>query len=315
MDIERFLKYEMNNMPPILLAWAGTENIKNSIRSKLMDDYAFLYDDEAAGEYMSNINYENTHIEDYYAHFIELDYNHALISSINFRKERGNFFPFIQIIHKNFDFFSIGKHELEKIISWYEVFNPEFIRFYEHDFKESMTIQDYIITGESIVAAGHINTIRQQLQPQRFSEISLEIVHDMGFYEEYSREYDDFLKENMYLKNFLNKESYETMKRLVEINFVYKIIIKGETAGIFAVDKTIEKYFSSFMVVEEVLYKKYRGRGYAPAAQRKIIDTIIAGSSEMIQGTIHPQNLASLKTALKNNRVLIGTNYLLLLKN
>jgi len=305
----------MNNIPPILLAWVGSENIKNSIRTKLMDDYAYLYDDEAAGEYMSNIKYENTHIEDYYAHFIDLDYNRAVISSIYFRKERGNFFPFIQIFHKNFDFSSIRKNELEKIISWYGAFNPEFIRFYEHDLRESMTIHDYKITGESIVAAGHIATIKHHTKPDDYGDISLEIVHNMDFYENYSREYDDFLKENGHMRNFLNKESYETMKRLVEINFVYKIIIDGETAGIFAVDKTIEKYFNSFLVVEEVIYKKFRGRGFAPAAQRKIIDIIIAGSQEMIFGTIHPQNLASLKTALKNDRVLLGTNYLLLLKN
>jgi hypothetical protein len=315
MDIDRFLKYEMNNIPLVLLAWVGDENVKNSIRTKLMDDYAYLYDDEAAGEYMSNIKFENTHIEDYYTHFIELENNRAVISSIYFRKERGNLFPFIQIVHKNFDFSTIRKNELDKIINWYNAFNPEFIRFYEHDLRESMTIHDYKITGESIVAAGHIATIKHHIRPDNYGDISLENVRDMDFYENYSREYEDILRENRHLRNFLNKESYETMKRLVEINFVYKIIIDGETAGIFAVDKTIEKYFNSFLVVEEILYKKFRGRGYAPAAQRKIIDTIIAGSSEMIQGTIHPQNLASLKTALKNNRVLIGTNYLLLLKN
>lgn len=315
MNIDKFLKYDLNNIPSILLNWVGSENVENSIKAKLMVDYAALYDESAAQKFMNKFHITGTDIEDYYTHLIDLGGDKAVISTINFRNIEGKYIPFIHILHKNFDFFTINEKDLDTIINRYKIFKPEFIGFYKHDLRENTIIQGYSVTGDSIVVAGHIDTIKQLPKPEKYYEISIEIIKNMDFYETYSIEYDDFLKGNLPVHNMVNKESAETMDALIKKNFVYKIIIDNEYAGIFAVNKTKEKYFNSYLIAEEILFKKFRGRGFAPAVQRKVIDNLNAGREELIFGTIHPQNSASLKTALKNERVFLGTNYLLLLKS
>ncbi len=308
--IESFMKYESKNIPKKLLEWISKEEIEKNIKKKLDEYFKTLEENTGAQDFMDKINHPGTVLEDYKYHLLSLDGNKKLISSIRFRPENDLLRPFIEIYTKNFDMADLSGEEVKTIIQKYKIFSPEFIRFYENEKadKNSNFEIDYIIY------AGHINSLKKMHKPSKYDDVEIKKIDTMDFYENYSNEFDMFNNEKPEQDWFVYKESRETLHDLLTDKNLYYLKIEDKFAGVVGIRKVREKYFEGYMVIEEILYKDFRGQGYGKAVQRKMIDQIRANDNEFIFGFIHPKNKASFKTAGGNGRFETVFSYLLKIK-
>ncbi len=87
---------------------------------------------------------------------------------------------------------------------------------------------------------------------------------------------------------------------------MFKVLVDGEWAGVFAGLPTCEHGLRGYLVVEEVLDTPYRGHGLGPALQRHFIDQLPVGKGDLVFGTIDATNRPSIRTAIKVGRADVG---------
>ena len=199
------------------------------------------------------------------------------------------------------------------VINRYKMFSPHYLRFFDYAEFAETSLNGWNVKLDSIEIIGHINSMKSLPRPQRYDEVEISILGSMDFYKQYSDEYDEFRNLSPENRSFVNKEKYSTLERLMTGGGLYGIYIGGEIAGIMGVEKGNSKPFGHLVVVEKVLFKKFRNLGYGAAFQKKVIDMLETTTGELLFGTVHPGNKASLITALAVGREVTGYNYLIML--
>ena len=77
-------------------------------------------------------------------------------------------------------------------------------------------------------------------------------------------------------------------------------------AGIIAANNGSNNFLSGFYIEEEFLLEQFRGKHLASAVQRHLIENLPSDNNAMLSGTIHYENIPSLKTAMSVGRKPIG---------
>ena len=87
---------------------------------------------------------------------------------------------------------------------------------------------------------------------------------------------------------------------------LFEVLIEGESAGVIGGFADRSYGLKGYLVADEILDDEHRGRGFAPAMQRRFIDALRASEDDLVFGTIAVQNAASIRTALRVGRVDVG---------
>lgn len=303
---KEFIKYEINNVPADLRKHLTYDTLYGNLESYLNSYSKYLSDRETAKSFMEKVGHRNKNIDDYMLHLIETGKDKYVISGVRFKMNEGLLIPYVEIYFKNFDM--VNNKDLEEIKKAihekYKIFDAAEMCFFERNYE---FINDY--ECETMVVTGHINTIKTMNKPERYDEVSLTAVNDIDFYEKYVSEYESLKKENSIYENQVTAESKSSLNHAMKKGFICKAIINGQFAGVTAVARTKLFYCSGFYVIEEILFKEFRGRNFGAALQRKLIDKIENDEHEFIFGTIVPGNTASVKTAEKCGRTVSGKYY------
>lgn len=311
MFLEEFLKYELKNIPLEIKKHLPEDKARINITSQYDSFYCYSEDNQSAERYMNAAKHKNRNIDDYKIHLSEAYGKNLVMSSIFLNKMGHGKIPFIEIHKKNFDVFDNPEFEdIKKYLSnKYRAFEPEKICFFEVMDHEKERDQEFEI--ETILVAGHINTIQKSERPEKYDDILLQRVFDYEFYDKYVSEYELLKKDNEIYEHKVRAESMNSLKESMDSGYIYKIIIDGAFAGIFALAKTFFNFYSGYYIKEEVLFSEFRGNNFGAAAQRKLIDSLEAKDYEFIFGTIVSENHASLKTAYRCGRHDSGKFYII----
>lgn len=299
----KFLNYELNKIPELVINIAGEDSIKSNLKLRIDRISGLINNTEKAKGFMGMINHPNKNINDYNVHLIDLNERRTIVSSISFREKDNKFTPYVNILMKDFDMINSGElqENFNLIYDRYKIFEPVFLRFFEintNDVIDEFTIDDNFV-------AGHIKSIQDSPKPERYEEVNLDKITDLTFYEKYAEEYEAVLSENPMFENE-RIESREDIEYYISNGTIYKVIINEKYAGVYILNKTKMNYLNGYYVIEQFLFKEFRNRNFAAALQRKTIDNIEAEENEFIFGTIHPDNKASLRTAVKCGRFIAG---------
>ena len=311
MYIEDFLKYELSKIPSEIKNHLTEDIAVKNIKDQFESFYTYTTDNDSAERYMKNANHKNKNIDDYKIHLSDAGNHNYVMSGIFLNKAGYKNIPIVEINGKNFDVFDNSEIEPIKkfLYNKYKAFYPKKICFFEIADSEKESKQEN--ECETILVTGHINTIKKKDKPDVYDNVSLERVYDYEFYDKYVSEYEQLKEENEIYKDKVRAESMNSLKDAMANGFLYKIIIDGKLAGIFAISKTFFNYCSGYYIKEEILFREFRGKNFAAAAQRKMIDSLEASENDFIFGTIVPENHASLKTAYKCGRENAGKYYLI----
>lgn len=312
--ISKICEFEINNLPPVMLDWFSKAEIEENILKFLNKFFERFFGGPEDQDFETNKKFPEALAEDFKAHIIELADNKFAVTLFEYEDDYQNDKRTVSVLFKNFNMIDICRNELELILSRYKVFNPAELNYSEY---ESGEINNMIYKAEPkyITISGSINLIKQLPVNENYDIIKIEQIESMDFYTEYSDEYDLFFERNESMRNKVDKESYESLEYIFNYGMLFKAIIDGEFAGVFAVIKTKNMFFKCFFIREELVFEKFRGNGYGGIFQRRVIESLPAEEFKIISGNIHSQNKASLRTAGKCGRSATTTEFSINLKN
>jgi GNAT superfamily N-acetyltransferase len=87
---------------------------------------------------------------------------------------------------------------------------------------------------------------------------------------------------------------------------LFELLVGGAPAGVVAATRDDAHGMSGFSVEELCLDPSWRGRGIAARAVRQLVGQLPARRGAVLWGSIHPENLPSLRAALSLGREIVG---------
>ena len=87
---------------------------------------------------------------------------------------------------------------------------------------------------------------------------------------------------------------------------LFEVLVDGTPAGVVAATREDAHAMSGFCVQELCLDPAWRGRGLAAQAMHGLVARLPARAGDVLWGSIHPENLASLRQALSLGREIVG---------
>jgi RimJ/RimL family protein N-acetyltransferase len=209
--------------------------------------------------------------------------------------------PFVEILLCNMPLTGATLDRIVSLVrSEYAVFAPRRIRYFSPQDKPIIADarEDFAFFVENT------STIHASEIPARFDEVTLRPAASLDFYPDLIRIYEG-LKDDSHHE--LKPESRESLKTSLKQGLLYEAFVEDRWAGMISAHRLTERFYNGVFIVEEVLDKQFRGKGYAPAMQRKFIDQLEKDS--LVFGEILYWNHRSRKTAMRVGRKKCGTTF------
>lgn len=154
---------------------------------------------------------------------------------------------------------------------------------------------------------GDIAHIQRQPRPEGYDRVALEPATADQLLAEYAVLYRDFHDDAPHLRTIVPKESRETIAACEHPSLLARVRIDGSPEGLIAARPDAVASLPCWLVIEEVLSRRTRGRGFAAALQRHLIDSLDPRRAPYLVGMIAAVNEPSLRTAARNHRQPVGT--------
>lgn len=131
----------------------------------------------------------------------------------------------------------------------------------------------------------------------------------LAFYDEYLQWYEDFWKQRPELQPHVRVEPYEDMKKYHDAGGVRMLMLHDEPCGIMAAKRSIEHGLIGWRICEKVIAPRFWGRGLSVAANVMLARSLPSEAHFAMWGTIAPGNQASLRSAQRVGRRIVGSTY------
>ncbi len=101
-------------------------------------------------------------------------------------------------------------------------------------------------------------------------------------------------------------EDKESLAACAEEGLLFEVLVDGEPAGVVGAIREAGHGMRGFCVQELCLDQTFRGRGLATRAVRRLLEELPAQPGDVLWGTIHPDNLPSLRQARSLGREIVA---------
>ena len=291
-----FIENRFNTLFPYLNEYGDEATIKKGIEEDF-DSLLELTDMKICQKRCDYFKLKGVKPEDFKERVIDLGNGKEFLAGIRFRAlvvEK----PFVAVWLNFPELNSELLKELSVAVKEeFKMFNPLWIAFQLQlsSKLDNCELGDYTILG----------SIKSLVKDIDSSDVTLELAHDLDFYEKYSSEYDLFHKENPILAKEVKKESLEDLQESVDSSLLFKVKVSGEFAGIIA--GRVEDYngIKGICILEKLIFSKFRSQGYGRISQQMFINLLAERDLGILWGTIFHQNHGSLKTAMNTGRKIV----------
>lgn len=308
--VSEFIEYDLLSIPPTISQWLPVEQIHANLNIELAKNQHSMRDDIFAYGFKKLCPVEGTSADHYKFRILELKHNLKALTSIRF-KCLDVTQPYVEILHKNFLIKSVDqiKQLASEIHQHYKIFAPKWIRLFDSSGILEQAVDDKTVICDLRLFAGLIEKLKLRPFPKTQEKVALEPARDMEIYSLYQELYGELYKENPALRSMLCKESPHTFQKIRDAGTLFNILIEGKWAGIIGLSEEYEKFLYGYRMVDQIISKPYRGKGFAVAVQRRLIEVIESKKNEVLFGQISPSNISSARTALRVGREDIGGWY------
>src|SRR5205085_3752963 len=93
-------------------------------------------------------------------------------------------------------------------------------------------------------------------------------------------------------------EDEDSLAECAEQRLLFEVLVDGEPAGVVASLRSDAHAMSGFSVQELCLDAHHRGQRLAAGVLQRLIDALPARPEDVLWGTIHPDNTASLRNSM-----------------
>jgi L-amino acid N-acyltransferase YncA len=101
-------------------------------------------------------------------------------------------------------------------------------------------------------------------------------------------------------------EDEDSLAECAEQGLLFEVLVGAESAGVVASIRYDAHAMSGFSVQELCLDAHHRGKRLAAGVLQRLIDALPAQTGDVLWGTIHPDNTASLRNSMTVGREIVG---------
>jgi len=207
---------------------------------------------------------------------------------------------FVSILYKDFPLEKVKdiRYLSEFLAEAYQIFQPKDIAWFSTKIDHDLIKNNDSIRGDMLYVSAYLAYLKQQPKPKNFDKISLKLATSTDWYGQYIRTYEQLYKEIPNFEDMAHFEPESAFIPMMKANLLYEVFVENKLAGTIGVERREERFYKGYVVYEEVLFDSFRGKGFASAMQRHLIEHLEDAGDDILFGTIHYKNQASLKTAL-----------------
>jgi len=306
---EQILEIEWANTPKIVKEWLPEAIIKNLLKTSVNDSFGRYENDSYGDRFFDYCYVDGAEPTDYKNQIIELSPKHHIMCGIRFFNldlKRA----YVNIEHTNFEQWNMDLFNSAAIAikEKYQVFKPFAYRILSAlEYSKKYPILNF--TKDLSYYVGLKGNILSLQKPIKYDQVELVRPQNLDFYSLYQGIVEFYINDNPGAEDYVFALSKKDMERLHKEQTLFYAYIDEQWAGVTAVERATEKYLEGYLIVEECLIKKFRGKNFAPAMQHKLIELMPGDEYTLIFGEIHENNIPSRKTAARNGRIRSGTHY------
>jgi hypothetical protein len=300
----RFEKYAYDRTPLAVRDWVPAKDSLKVIQSALQRSLDRTTDFNLASEFRKVCPTPNTTAQDYLPKIISVLSLGSVIAGIRFREgDLRN--AFVEIEWRDFDIL-----DTEIVSSLRSVIHEEFHKFSPRSFRYLQTLTeetqppkvesavvDYVVFGAPV------SILRRATLPANYDVVRVEKCGSIDFYKLYLDEYACFHREFPLLQSTVPPECVDSLEQSLSEGLLYKIVIYGQFAGIVSAQQDEDFCLRGFRMKEIIMFKEFRGQGYAAAALRRFIEVLQPAEWDMLYGPIDAANSRAQRNALRVGRL------------
>ncbi len=307
---ERFLAtwlpIEVTSCPSFFRKKLGNKEVERRLTNTILQNWAYYSDPKKSKAAFDYCGVEGAVVEDYCYRCLTCELG-EMVTSIRFIG--GDLSkPAVFIMHKDFDLSS--PEEIRKVGRFlkeaYQLFQPKRIRWYSAMEEKELLEKNSFIEGDLCYFAELVSYLQTLPEPQNYDAVTLVPATSIDWYDQYVASFEELYAARPFFREMARAESREVLEEMRAANLLWEINIGGEWAGIIGVCREEHWLLSGFVVYEEFLMAPFRGKRFAPAIQRQMIDLLDGEGLDMLYGTIHYLNLPSARTAMRVGRKAVG---------
>lgn len=302
--IGRCLARAWRSTPERVKGWLPEDDLRAALAAPVVEAVDRVRDRWTPPQVRDSVPVPGTAPEDYGYGAVAVGDEGTFIGGIRFRS--GDFSArFVEVYAR--DFFIENRSTLAAIRDAareaFKVFSPAAVRVHLGvGGEEERVVSGFGVATEYFTVAGPVCALQRLVPPPGVERVRLEAPRSSSFYKRYLQAYRDVHADRPELEGLVDPEPLEDLERYIEEGFFYEAYVDGRWAGVICAEKSRLYGAHDFEVVEEILAARFRGRGLAPALQRRLIDALPADRNAILYGTIDAPNAPSLATARRVGR-------------
>jgi len=295
-----FLQHDYHVLPSVVKEWFPTSYLKENLQREFARHLRSMRDDIFAHGFSKMCPVAGAHPDEYKFRVIEMDKKCKVMTSIRFKCMDVSQ-PFVDVVHANFSVESVGQmlEFAHQILAQYHSFSPRWVQFFTTENRLKHAVDGNTLKCEARLLAAPVSILKKAEKPIFYEELSLEPADDLQIYSKYLEVYAELYRENLSLKEILCKESRHHFEKLRDSGLLYNILVKGKWAGFLGVSKKYEHFLYGYRILDVVLSKTFRRKGYASAIQRRLIELLDTDHFATLYGHISPENTMAIATAMR----------------
>lgn len=216
--------------------------------------------------------------------------------------------PFVLVVHKDFEINTPSDiWQLNAFLTnEYALFKPKHIQWFSKKTESELIEKNDFLSGDMVYISELLDVLQEKEKPANYDKIRLKLAKNTKWFDKYEAVYKTMFKNNPAFIEMAQITAKATFNEMIKDKLLYEIFVEKEWAGVIGVKAESDSFFSGYCVYEELLIDEFRGKKLAAAVQRNLVEKLPNDANKMLYGTIHYDNIPSLKTAERVGRSACG---------
>jgi L-amino acid N-acyltransferase YncA len=159
---------------------------------------------------------------------------------------------------------------------------------------------------DQYVVAGLVTALRERHPGPSYARVQLRPGEAGPLASRAAAIYDDLHRTAPQTTLWANAEGVESLAECAAEDLLFEVLVDQEPAGVVAALREDAHGLQGYVVQELCLDGEHRGRGLAAPVLQHLVRALPDGDGATLWGTIHPDNAASLRNALRIGRQKVG---------
>ncbi|MFZ1768797.1 MAG: hypothetical protein WAU00_06355 [Caldilinea sp.] len=300
-----YLAWLLDSTPAAVRAWVGEAPFTASMRQELEETIQHRTDPSQAASYAQACPIPGARADEYLLRERRVQADATVLAGIHFYGldiER----PFVGVFAQSRHF---TPHEVLAATQWlcedFATFQPQAVQWWSAADRPDLRTLPGAVSDLRLVA-GPIEAINRL--PLAMPKETLRLIADAdgASYPAYAELYARALAANPAWKGKLQRTTEEEYTACAHAGGLYVVEVDGDYAGVIAALPDVVRGIPGWVMMEEMLDTRFRGRGLARPMQRLLLARLDTQRHRLVLGTINDANLPSLRTARGAGREEVG---------